>query len=141
MKPMAKRLVIRALTVQSCLKLSDEGKHEKWGCPEKCGQHATAVPRHAEVTAGVLRGIITDLEVPAEGVAAMTTAEKAGRLTYTALCHREGSWWVITVPELESGRVTQAGSLDEVPATVADLVATMTGADPASIEVDVKAPA
>ena len=31
-----KRLAIRALTVQGGLKLSDEGKHEKWGCPEKC---------------------------------------------------------------------------------------------------------
>jgi hypothetical protein len=69
----------------------------------------------------------------------VTTAEKAGTVTYTALCNREGAWWVITVPELESGRVTQARSLDEVPATVADLVATMTGADRASIEVDVKA--
>jgi hypothetical protein len=69
----------------------------------------------------------------------MTTAERAGTLTYTALCHREGTWWVITIPELESGRVTQARSLDEVPATVAYLVATMTGADLAAIEVDVKA--
>lgn len=69
----------------------------------------------------------------------MTTAEKADTMTYTAVCRREGSWWVITVPELESGRVTQARSLDEVPGTVGDLVATMTGADPALIEVDVKA--
>ena len=69
----------------------------------------------------------------------MTTAEKADTMTYTAVCHREGTWWVITVPELESGRVTQARSLDEVPAVVADLVATMTGADPARVEVDVKA--
>jgi len=69
----------------------------------------------------------------------MTTAERAGSVTYTAVCHREGAWWVITVPELETGRVTQARSLDEVPATVADLVATMTGADLSAIEVDVKA--
>jgi hypothetical protein len=60
-------------------------------------------------------------------------------LTYTALCQREGAWRVVTVPELESGRITQARSLDEVPATVADLVATVTGADLASIEVEVKA--
>jgi hypothetical protein len=78
---------------------------------------------------------------PMAGMATVTTTKKEGRLSYTALCHREGSWWVITVPELESGRVTQARSLDEVPATVADLVAAMTGADPACIEVDVKAPA
>jgi hypothetical protein len=67
MKPMAKRLVIRALTGRGCLKLSDEGKHEKWGCPENCGQHTTAVPRHAEITASVLRGIITDLKCLPKG--------------------------------------------------------------------------
>jgi hypothetical protein len=60
MKPMAKRLVIRALTVQGCLKLklSEEGKHEKWGCPERCGQHTTAAPRHADMT-GLRRGLRT----------------------------------------------------------------------------------
>lgn len=65
--------------------------------------------------------------------------EKADPVTYTALCEREGGWWVITVPELESGNVTQARSLDEVPEMVADLVATMTGVDRATVEVDVKA--
>jgi len=58
--------------------------------------------------------------------------------TYTAVCEREGDWWVITVPELDSGAVTQARTLDEVPTTVADLVALMTDADPATIEVDMK---
>jgi hypothetical protein len=58
--------------------------------------------------------------------------------TYTAVCEREGDWWVITVPELDSGGVTQARTLDEVPATVADLVALMTDADPATIEVDMR---
>jgi hypothetical protein len=28
--------------------------------------------------------------------------------TLTAVCEREGDWWVITVPELEAGGVTQA---------------------------------
>jgi hypothetical protein len=56
-------------------------------------------------------------------------------VTYTALCERAGAWWEITVPELPSGRVTQARNLSEVDATVKDLVALMTGADPASIEV------
>lgn len=59
----------------------------------------------------------------------MTTA-------YTAVCEREGDWWVVTVPELASGGVTQARTLDEVPATVADLVALMTEADPSSVEVN-----
>lgn len=58
--------------------------------------------------------------------------------TYTAICEREGDWWLITVPELDSGGVTQARTLDEVPATVADLVALMTDADPAIIEVNMK---
>jgi hypothetical protein len=60
-------------------------------------------------------------------------------VAYTARCEREGGWWVITVPELESGRVTQARTLDEVPATVADLVATMTDIDPALVKVKVEA--
>jgi len=59
--------------------------------------------------------------------------------TYTALCEREGDWWVVSVPELESGRVTQARSLDEIPATVADLISLMTGTDPTNIEVNVQA--
>jgi hypothetical protein len=58
--------------------------------------------------------------------------------TYTAVCEREGGWWVITVPELDSGGVTQARTLDEVPATVADLVALMTDTDPATVEVNMK---
>jgi hypothetical protein len=60
-------------------------------------------------------------------------------VAYTAICEREGDWWVITGPELESGGVTQARTLDEVPATVADLVAVMTGMDPAEVEVEVRA--
>ena len=45
---------------------------------------------------------------------------------------------MITVPELDAGAVTQARTLDDVPATVADLVALMTDADPASVELDMK---
>ena len=67
MKPMAKRLVIRALGRRGCVKLSDEGIHEKWGCPPTCGQHVTALPRHNEITAGVIRGMITDLKCLPKG--------------------------------------------------------------------------
>jgi hypothetical protein len=66
-KPMAKRLVIKALLSAGCLMQSDEGRHEKWVCPSKCGQHSTAVPRHTEITAGVIRGIIQDLKCLPEG--------------------------------------------------------------------------
>ena len=62
MKPMAKRFVIRALLQQGCKMLSDEGKHEKWVCPDTCGKHSTAVPRHNEITVGVVRGMIADLK-------------------------------------------------------------------------------
>ena len=69
----------------------------------------------------------------------MTAASTSAPATYTAVCQRAGKWWEITVPELDE--VTQARRLDDVPATVADLVALMTGADPASIRVEVKAQA
>ena len=58
-------------------------------------------------------------------------------VTYTAICERVGRWWEITVPELDE--VTQARTLDEVPATVADLVALMTDTDPAMVKVKVEA--
>ncbi len=69
----------------------------------------------------------------------MTAASTSAPVTYTAVCHRVGKWWEITVPELDE--ITQARRLDDVPATVADLVALMTGADPATIRVEVKAEA
>jgi hypothetical protein len=61
MKPMAKRLVIRALTGQACYKASERGIHEKWKCPPTCGKYTTSVPRHSEITAGVISNIIRDL--------------------------------------------------------------------------------
>jgi predicted RNase H-like HicB family nuclease len=36
----------------------------------------------------------------------------------------------ITVPELESGQVTQARTLDDAEATARDLIALMAGAEP-----------
>lgn len=55
MKPMSKRLVVRALTEHGCYKESESGIHEKWRCP--CGRHLTAVPRHTMLTPGVVRTI------------------------------------------------------------------------------------
>jgi hypothetical protein len=72
-------------------------------------------------------------------MAPVTAASTSAPATYTAVCQRVGKWWEITVPELDE--VTQARRLDDVPATVADLVALMTGADPAHIRVEVKAQA
>lgn len=67
MKPMAKRLLLAALRKQGCQKLSERGIHEKWGCPGVCGKHTTAVPRHSQITAGVIRGIVEDLRCLPKG--------------------------------------------------------------------------
>jgi predicted SprT family Zn-dependent metalloprotease len=65
MRAMSKRLVVRALTAHDCYKESESGIHEKWRCP--CGQHSTAVPRHTEVTPGVVRKIQRHMACLPEG--------------------------------------------------------------------------
>jgi hypothetical protein len=70
----------------------------------------------------------------------MTTTAAPPRPQYTAQVAPEGHWWVITVPELPAGRVTQCRRLDEVELWARDLIATMTGADPASFDVRVAYP-
>jgi predicted RNA binding protein YcfA (HicA-like mRNA interferase family) len=62
---MSKRLVIKALARHGCVKVSDDGRHEKWQCP--CGRHTTAVTRHNEVTAGVVREIQRQMACLPEG--------------------------------------------------------------------------
>lgn len=58
-KEMKRRQVEKALTTQGCTKVSENGPHTKWKCP--CGAHVAAVPRHPEVTPGVVRNIIQHL--------------------------------------------------------------------------------
>lgn len=58
-------MVLKALNAANCTKLSDDGKHTKWGCP--CGKHTTAVTRHRNVTPGVIRNIINDLDCLPKG--------------------------------------------------------------------------
>lgn len=67
MEPMAKRLVVAALLRNHCRKLSEHGKHEKWGCPLICREHVTSLPRHDVITPGVVRNLIRDLEGLPEG--------------------------------------------------------------------------
>ena len=55
--------------------------------------------------------------------------------TYTAVCTREGKWWVVHVPEIDHS--TQARRLDQVPEIVADLVSLFTDLDPADVNVEV----
>jgi hypothetical protein len=50
-----------AWTAGGCGKASERGIHEKWKCPPICGKHTTSVPRHGEITAGVIGNVIRDL--------------------------------------------------------------------------------
>jgi hypothetical protein len=59
MKAMSTRQVVRALRRNECNLTDTDGPHDKRTC--KCGRHSTAVPRHAETSAGVVRNIIRDL--------------------------------------------------------------------------------
>jgi predicted RNase H-like HicB family nuclease len=52
----------------------------------------------------------------------------------TARVRRSGAWWAVEVPEVE-GVFTQVEDLADVAAMTADAVATMTGVDPAEVEV------
>jgi hypothetical protein len=65
-KPMPKRTLTAALKRQHCVKVSEQGKHEKWrcGCEQ---QHTTAVPRHNQISPTVLKNIISDLKCLPEG--------------------------------------------------------------------------
>lgn len=58
-KQMKRRQVERALAANGCTKTSGRGPHDKWTCP--CGSHTTAVPRHTDVTPGVIRSITQHL--------------------------------------------------------------------------------
>jgi predicted RNA binding protein YcfA (HicA-like mRNA interferase family) len=64
-KGMSRRAVEKALKAAGCGVISEDGIHTKWGCP--CGKHTTAVPRHRDISPGVVRNIIRDLECRPKG--------------------------------------------------------------------------
>jgi predicted RNA binding protein YcfA (HicA-like mRNA interferase family) len=64
-KPMKRREVEAALYRAGCVLRSDSGAHTKYVYP--CGHHTTAVPRHKEITAGVVRNIVSQLACLPEG--------------------------------------------------------------------------
>ncbi len=45
--------------------LRDTGRHTRWGCP--CLQHTADVPRHRDISPGVVRDIIKRMECLPEG--------------------------------------------------------------------------
>jgi hypothetical protein len=55
---------------------------------------------------------------------------------YHVIVTRGDRFWILDVPEVD--RATQARHLREVDAMARDLIAIMTGADPDSIELDVR---
>lgn len=52
---MKRRDVERALAAIGAIAVRDRGDHTIYAC--SCGQHKTAVPRHSEITAGVVGSI------------------------------------------------------------------------------------
>ena len=65
-KPMKQRDVNAALRAAGCTVLSDEGPHTKWGCPCK-ESHTANIPRHKNISAGVVRDTIKRLECLGKG--------------------------------------------------------------------------
>jgi predicted RNA binding protein YcfA (HicA-like mRNA interferase family) len=59
------RDVQQALAVEGCQEVSDDGRHTKWRCP--CGRHTTAVPRHRDISPGVVRNITRNVECLPKG--------------------------------------------------------------------------
>lgn len=52
-KPMTRRNVNKALSKQGCTVKNDTGPHTTWACP--CGQHTADIPRHNDISPGVIR--------------------------------------------------------------------------------------
>jgi hypothetical protein len=63
-KGMKLRQVIRALRRSGCVKL-DGTEHEKWVCP--CGEHSANIPRHREISPGVVGDTIKRMACLPEG--------------------------------------------------------------------------
>lgn len=52
-KGMKRRDLVRALIAAGCTSIRNDGDHEVYGCP--CGSHIYPVPRHREISSGVVR--------------------------------------------------------------------------------------
>lgn len=59
------RDIERALRAQGCASRSGKGSHTVWYCP--CGQHMAIVPRHRDVSPGVVGNIIRTMGCLQEG--------------------------------------------------------------------------
>jgi hypothetical protein len=65
-KPMKRRDVNRALRRNGCVIKNDKGRHTTWVCP--CGgQHTADIPRHLEISSGVVGDTIGRMKCLPEG--------------------------------------------------------------------------
>jgi hypothetical protein len=65
-KPMKRRDVNRALRRNGCVIKNDKGRHTTWVCG--CGgQHTADIPRHLEISAGVIGDTIERMKCLPEG--------------------------------------------------------------------------
>lgn len=62
---MKRRLVVRALLDAGCTETRDTGKHTVYTCP--CRRHSAPVPRHSEISAGVVGSIIKQMSCLEKG--------------------------------------------------------------------------
>lgn len=62
---MSRRLVEKALRSNECRVLRTTGPHDVWGCP--CGAHTAPVPRHNEISAGVVKNVQQQMACLGEG--------------------------------------------------------------------------
>ncbi len=73
-------------------------------------------------------------EIDAEG--AWNSMVETVRPRYTAIAERDGTWWVITVPEVD-GIYSQARRLDRVEYMARDAISLMLEVPPDSFDVEV----
>lgn len=64
-KAMKHRDITAALVANGCTSSQGKGDHEKWYCP--CGQHMTVITQTREVSPGLVRQAIRNLECLPEG--------------------------------------------------------------------------
>lgn len=60
-----RREMIRALAKAGCWVKSDSGAHTKWACP--CGHHSANIPRHTDLSPGVVSDTINRMGCLNEG--------------------------------------------------------------------------
>lgn len=63
-KAMKLRLVISALKKHGCTQQGGK-EHEKWNCP--CGEHSANIPRHRQISPGVIGDTIKRMACLPEG--------------------------------------------------------------------------